>query len=79
MTYRQAVADFERIYIHLYINRVDYWTADLAWADYTDSLCKGGEITQKQWETWSRPFPYAKPLKPSYRQLCIANDVVGLS
>lgn len=75
MTYDQAVKNFKRIYIHLYIKRVDYWTGQLAWATYVDELCKDGQITQKQYDTWATPFPYGKPLKPSYRQLCMANDI----
>lgn len=27
-----------------------------AWNNWTDSLQKGGEITEKQCETWSNPF-----------------------
>ena len=33
------------------------WTAlREAWNDWTDALCKDGEITSKQYETWSNPF-----------------------
>lgn len=63
MTYKDAVKEFKDIYIGLYINQVDYWTAQQAWAEYTDSLCKAGQITEKQWETWLTPFPYGKPLR----------------
>ncbi len=27
----------------------------MAWNDWTDSLCKNGEITQKQYATWTAP------------------------
>jgi hypothetical protein len=27
-----------------------------AWNDYTDMLCKGGQITQSQYNRWSNPF-----------------------
>lgn len=27
-----------------------------AWANYTDSLYKDGEITERQYNTWSNPF-----------------------
>lgn len=27
-----------------------------AWNDYTDALCKGGNITMRQYETWTHPF-----------------------
>ncbi len=74
MTYDQAVKDFKRIYLHLYINRVDYWRGQEAWASYVDGLCKDGQITQKQYDTWATPFPYGKHLKPSYKQLAMAYD-----
>lgn len=69
MTYREAVKNFKRYYRKLYIERSDYWTAHLAWSDYVDGLNREGEITDKQASTWSTPFPYGKPLKPSKRQL----------
>ena len=72
MTYAQGVKRFKFEYIHLYINKVDYWKAEEAWAKYIDNLCKDGEITQNQYETWQTPFPYGKNLKPSYKQLAIA-------
>lgn len=75
MTYDQAVRDFKRIYLNLYIRKADYWEAQLAWSTYVDGLCKNGEITQKQYDNWQTPFPYGKPLKPSYRQLCMAYDI----
>jgi hypothetical protein len=62
MTYRNAVREFKRMYVGLYINQVDYWTAQQAWAEYTDSLCKSGQITEKQYMNWTTPFPYGKPL-----------------
>lgn len=27
-----------------------------AWNNYTDSLCKDGMITKRQYDTWSNPF-----------------------
>lgn len=27
-----------------------------AWNDYTDALCKNGQITVKQYNSWSNPF-----------------------
>ena len=27
-----------------------------AWNNYTDSLCKDGLITERQYETWANPF-----------------------
>lgn len=75
MRYLEAKRDFETIYMSFYLKRVDYWTAQEAWAAYVDELCKNGEITQKQYDTWETPFPYGKPLKPSRRQLYMANDI----
>ena len=69
MTKEQAVRDFKREYADLYIKKVDYWKAQLAWSTYTDNLCKSGQITQKQWSSWSTPFPYGKRLRPSREQL----------
>ena len=74
MRYEVAVKEFKCIYLHLYIKKVDYWQAQLAWTEYVDGLCRRGEITEKQYNTWETPFPYGKPLKPSYRQLCMAYD-----
>lgn len=58
MTYIKAVADFKRVYKDLWENHADYWTAFEAWSTYIDSLCKDRQITQKQCNTWSTPFPY---------------------
>lgn len=69
MTKEQAVKEFKLSHISLYINRVDYWTAQEEWSFYTDSLCKNGIITQKQWNTWTTPFPYGKPLRPTRKML----------
>lgn len=62
MTKAQAVREFKVAYIGLWINHADYWTAQEAWSFYTDSLCKDGLITQKQWQTWSTPFKYGRRL-----------------
>lgn len=62
MTYIKAVADFKRVYKDLWENHVDYWTAFEAWSTYIDSLCKDRQITQKQYNTWSTPFPYGRRL-----------------
>ena len=77
MTYNQAVKDFERIYIQLYLKRVDYWTGQLAWSDYVDGLNRDGKITDKQRSNWATPFSYGKHLKPSYKQLCMAYDIIS--
>ena len=62
MTYRDAVREFKRQNINLWINQVDYWTAWEIWDAYIDSLCKSGQITEKQYMNWATPFPYGKPL-----------------
>lgn len=69
MTYKEAVENFKRDYVELYINHADYGRAFEAWDYYTDALCKSGQITDRQWNTWSTPFPYGKSLKPSKKQL----------
>lgn len=63
MTYKDAVREFKRQNIDLYINQVDYWRAWEAWDAYIDGLCKDGQITEKQWGTWLTPFPYGERLK----------------
>ena len=75
MRYEIAVRDFETIYMNLYLNKVDYWIAQEAWERYKDELCKNEEITQKEYDTWKTPFPYGKNLKPSYKQIAMANDM----
>lgn len=65
MTKAEAVKDFKDIHMSLYISRADYWTAQLAWSCYMDYLCRDGKITDRQFRTWSTPFPYGKKLKPT--------------
>ena len=57
MTYKDAVKEFKQ---NLRNGEYDYWTVQEMWAEYTDSMCKAGEITQKQWSTWATPFEYGK-------------------
>ena len=64
MTYKRAVREFKTEYRDLFEKRVDYWTGQMAWSCYVDSLCKSGIITQHQYQNWSTPFPYGKNLKP---------------
>jgi len=33
----------------------DYPARNVSWSYYTDGLCKAGEITLKQYESWSSP------------------------
>lgn len=63
MTYEQAVRNFKEMAHDLYERKVDYWTAEQAWAAYVDGLCKDGEITQRQYDRWPTPFKYGRHLK----------------
>lgn len=57
-TYEKAVKEFEEYYLE---NReYDYWTVQLMWSEYVDSLCKSGKITQKQYDNWLCPYAYGK-------------------
>ncbi len=62
MTKAKAVEEFKQLYKNLFLEQVDYWTAQFAWACYTDALCKMGRITQNQHNNWSTPFKYGKHL-----------------
>ena len=62
MTYRDAVKEFKRQNVELWINQVDYWTAWEVWDAYVDGLCKSGLITERQFNNWATPFPYGKSL-----------------
>lgn len=57
MTYKDAVRQFKQ---GLPNGEYDYLMLQQAWAFYTDGLCKDGEITNKQWNTWETPFEYGK-------------------
>lgn len=63
MTKAQAYKMFREIYSYLWEENADYWSAQEMWSFFTDSLCRDGVITQKQFATWSTPFPYGKPLR----------------
>lgn len=65
MTKREAVRQFQQQWSSLYMNHADYWTAEQEWSYYVDSLHRGGYITDRQRETWTTPFHYGKPLKPT--------------
>ena len=57
MRYEQAVSEFKSL---LNNGEYDYWTIQLMWTEFVDELCKGGRITQKQFDNWSTPFEYGK-------------------
>jgi hypothetical protein len=69
MTKEQAVREFKEYYADLYIRKVDYWTAQQAWSEFIDNLCRCGRITMRQYETWDTPFRYGKSLKPTRAML----------
>lgn len=59
MTKKEALTDFKRDIYPLIIK--SYGVKDKvalaeAWNNYTDSLCKEGLITQKQYNNWENPF-----------------------
>lgn len=58
MTKQQAVAQFKDEILPYVIERygpTDKPARSEAWNDWTDSLCKNGEITMRQYETWATP------------------------
>jgi len=54
MTKAQALHDFRNI--HQGVIRGDVIYTRENWNNYTDSLCKRGEITERQYNTWTNPF-----------------------
>ena len=36
--------------------KVDSIARRMAWNDFTDMLCKGGQISESQYNRWSNPF-----------------------
>lgn len=58
MRYENAVRDFKRYYLEP--GEYDYWRVQEMWTAYVDTLCKDGQITDKQYNNWSTPFEYGK-------------------
>lgn len=59
MTKVEAVREFKENYLPEVMARYgkkDKPAIREAWGVYTDSLCKSGQITLKQYETWDNPF-----------------------
>lgn len=60
MTNREANAEFRRMYPGLFMKHngkvQDKARLFQTWNDWTDSLCKSGQINQKQYDTWTGPF-----------------------
>jgi hypothetical protein len=53
MTKKQALQEFRSLYSG---PKSDKPAKSQAWNDYTDSLCKDGRITSKQYQKWDNPF-----------------------
>ena len=66
MTKKQAFAEFKAMYppdafTHPTVTdrvsrRIDKIKRNEAWGNFVDALCKTGQITMKQYETWTNPF-----------------------
>lgn len=60
MTKKEAVARFRQMFptgSFTGVNgQLDRPARAEAWNNYTDALCKDGEITLRQYETWSHPW-----------------------
>lgn len=54
MTKKQAIELFNEIFGDSFGD--DIIAKRTAWNDFTDSLMKDGEITEKQYDTWTQPF-----------------------
>lgn len=55
MTKLQAVKLF-KMEILPFMDKNDKVAIRCTWNDWTDSLCKNGEITESQYNKWSNPF-----------------------
>ena len=53
LTKKEALKQFRQFYR---VSKTDSITNREAFHNFTDSLCKGGEITLKQYENWSNPY-----------------------
>ena len=56
MTKTEAVKMFRELYKRWGGRRADPIAKRTEWNDWTDSLCKDGLITLKQYENWGQPF-----------------------
>ena len=62
LTKKEALADFKENILpfikkrYEQDGRIDYPARREAWNNYTDSLCKDGKITPKQYATWAYPW-----------------------
>lgn len=55
MTKKQAVKIFKYEILPL-MDKSDKVAIICAWLDWTDILCKNGEITSRQYDNWTNPF-----------------------
>lgn len=56
MTKREAEDHFRQYVLpHLGEDGADYAMRSEAWLNFTDGLCKDGEITLRQYEGWDHP------------------------
>lgn len=59
MNKEQALREFKEVHLPYIIDRYgkdDRIAIRTAWNDYTDMLCKEGQITDKQYSNWDNPF-----------------------
>ena len=56
MTKAQAIKQFKSLYEAWGCSDDDVIAKRTYWNDYTDLLCKNGQITFKQYENWGQPF-----------------------
>ena len=57
MTKAEALRDFRQLF-KTFGKRGDAIAKREDWNNYTDSLCKEGLITLKQYENWEQPFKW---------------------
>lgn len=59
MTRKQALDAFVEMYggreAFRKAKKDDYPSVQFDWQTYKDGLCKGGEITQRQYDRWDNP------------------------
>ena len=56
MTKAEAIKQFKSLYKAWGCSDDDVIAKRTYWNDYTDLLCKNGQITLKQYENWGQPF-----------------------
>tara|TARA_B100000287_G_C20569266_1_gene755852 strand:- start:242 stop:430 length:189 start_codon:yes stop_codon:yes gene_type:complete len=56
MTKAEALFYFKELYKMSNWSRSDSTAKREMWNNYTDSLCKNGDISLKQYENWDQPF-----------------------